>query len=149
MFEKSKSAITFKEFQKKMNIVNDFDNDWGHFCDPDTFIYTNTNYIKLFKDTLERPKKRYQKSQLLEKIEKLEQEKLEQKKIEKIEEEKFIDIEKQKQKQNEKYEEPDTSKGIHNYHDNNYLVDIFESVINGVQTSFIILTMVYVIFNVL
>ena len=33
MFEKSKSAITFKEFQTKMNIVNNFDNDWGYFCD--------------------------------------------------------------------------------------------------------------------
>ena len=35
MFEKSKSSITFKEFQDKMNIVNNFENDWGHFYDPD------------------------------------------------------------------------------------------------------------------
>ena len=32
MFEKSKSAITFKEFQDKLNIVNNFESDWGHFC---------------------------------------------------------------------------------------------------------------------
>ena len=35
MFEKSKSAITFKEFQNNMNIANDFDDDWGHFWDND------------------------------------------------------------------------------------------------------------------
>jgi hypothetical protein len=41
MFEKSKSAITFKEFQTKLNIVNNFENDWGYFCDPDNYIVQN------------------------------------------------------------------------------------------------------------
>ena len=35
MFEKSKSAITFKEFQDKLNVINNFDNEWGHFYDPE------------------------------------------------------------------------------------------------------------------
>ena len=35
MFEKSKSAITFKEFQDTLNVINNFENEWGHFCDPD------------------------------------------------------------------------------------------------------------------
>lgn len=41
MFEKSKSAITFKEFQNKLNMVNNFENDWGYFCDPDNYIAQN------------------------------------------------------------------------------------------------------------
>ncbi len=35
MFEKSKSAITFKEFQDTLNVINNFDNEWGHFYDPE------------------------------------------------------------------------------------------------------------------
>jgi hypothetical protein len=41
MFEKSKSAITFKELQNKLNMVNNFENDWGYFCDPDNYIAQN------------------------------------------------------------------------------------------------------------
>ena len=46
MLEKSKSAITFEEFKKKLNEVNDFENDWGHFYDPDNNNIFQNNFYK-------------------------------------------------------------------------------------------------------
>jgi len=45
MFEKTKekSSISFKEFQEKINVVNNFENDWGYFYDPDININININ----------------------------------------------------------------------------------------------------------
>ena len=35
MYNKSKSTITFKEFEKKINENNTFENDWGFYVDID------------------------------------------------------------------------------------------------------------------
>ena len=47
MFEKTKtkakSSISFKEFQEKINVINNFENDWGYFYDPDININININ----------------------------------------------------------------------------------------------------------
>jgi uncharacterized protein (UPF0305 family) len=92
MFEKSKSEITFKEFQYKLNIVNNFENEWGHFCDPDD----NSNTI--FYNNLYEPIKK--------KVKKIK--KIEERKVEKVEEP-FIDIEKLEKLENkiDEYENDD------------------------------------------
>jgi hypothetical protein len=92
MFEKSKSEITFKEFQYKLNIVNNFENEWGHFCDPDD----NSNTI--FYNNLYEPIKK--------KVKKVK--KIEERKVEKVEEP-FIDIEKLEKLENkiDEYENDD------------------------------------------
>ena len=53
MFEKSKSAITFKEFQDTLNTINNFDNEWGHFCDPDN----NNNINNIIQNNFYQPNK--------------------------------------------------------------------------------------------
>jgi len=53
MFEKSKSAITFKEFQDTLNTINNFDNEWGHFCDPDN----NNNINNIIQNNFYQPTK--------------------------------------------------------------------------------------------
>lgn len=35
MYNKSKSSISFKEFKKKINENNTFENDWGFYIDTD------------------------------------------------------------------------------------------------------------------
>lgn len=92
MFEKSKSEITFKEFQYKLNIVNNSENEWGHFCDPDD----NSNTI--FYNNLYEPIKK--------KVKKIK--KIEERKVEKVEEP-FIDIEKLEKLENkiDEYENDD------------------------------------------
>ena len=140
MFEKSKSAITFKEFESKMNIVNNFDSDWGHFCDTDIFN-TNTNannFNQLFQNNLQKPKKRGLKTKLSEKIEAQEQEQ-EQAQEENQEE----DIEKQKE---EKEQAIDIEKN--NYEDNK-IITVIEKIMNCIQMTFITLTMAYFIFKVI
>ena len=150
MFEKSKSVITFKEFQDKMNIANDFDDDWGHFYDLD--ISNNKpvvtpNTIILFKDPLEKPKREFKK--LFQKEEEKHQEKEEkelelekQKEIEKIIKEIFIDVE------NDNKNDKNDNKNKY------YLKDAIKvTIINNIFKCFevIIVTsvMVYLIFNVL
>ena len=102
MFEKSKSEITFKEFQYKLNIVNNFENEWGHFCDPDD----NSNTI--FYNNLYEPIKK--KVKKIKKIEERKERKVERKerKVEKVEEP-FIDIEKLEKLENkiDEYENDD------------------------------------------
>jgi len=136
MFEKSKSAITFKEFQAKMNIADNFDNDWGHFCEIDVSNNASTlNTINLFKDTLHKPPKREFKK-LFQEEKELELEK--QKEI-------FIDVENENENEND------------NKNDNKnkyYLKDATKvTIINNIFKCFevIIVTsvMVYFIFNIL
>ena len=139
MFEKSKSAITFKEFQNNMNIANDFDDDWGHFYDLD--ISNNKpvvtpNTIILFKDPLEKPKREFKK--LLQKEEKeLELEK--QKEIEKIIKEIFIDVENDNKNDNKnKYYLKDAIK-----------VTIINNIFKCFEVIIVTSVMVYFIFKVL
>jgi hypothetical protein len=53
MFEKSKSATTFKEFQNTLNVINNFENEWGHFCDPDN----NNNINNIIQNNFYQPTK--------------------------------------------------------------------------------------------
>lgn len=131
MFEKSKSEITFKEFEKKINEINIFENDWGHFCDPDD---NNNNNNNIFQ-----PNVYYQKkSKIIPKINpKSNTEKIE--KIIKIETP-FIDIEKLEKLENKEkldYKEED---------DNIYII---ETVVECVQKVFITFTMFYFIFKII
>ena len=57
MFEKSKSAITFKEFQNTLNVINNFDNEWVHFCDPDN----NNNINNIIQNNFYQYKKEIKK----------------------------------------------------------------------------------------
>jgi hypothetical protein len=132
MFEKSKSAITFKEFESKMNIVNNFDSDWGHFCDTDIFnTNTNTNannFNQLFQNNLQKPKKRDFKIKLPEKIEAQEQA--------------------QEQAQEEDIEEQKQELEKNNYEDNK-IITVIEKIMNCIQMTFITLTIAYFIFKVI
>jgi HD superfamily phosphohydrolase len=154
MFEKSKSAVTFKEFQDKMNIVNDFEDDWGHFCDLDPSNNSNTNFTInsntniLFKDTLDKPKRKFKKlfQKEQEDSKQLKEESKESKELEKIIKEIFIDI---------KYE--NIEEGLNendNKKNNPYSKDTIKvKIINNIFKCFevIIVTsiMSYFIFNIL
>jgi len=62
MFEKSKSEITFKEFESKMRMINNFENDWGHFYVPDfSDSEINNESTPIFKINLYKPKKETKK----------------------------------------------------------------------------------------
>jgi hypothetical protein len=91
MFEKSKSAITFKEFQNTLNVINNFDNEWGHFCDPDNNNNINNIIQNNFYQYKKEIKKTSQTKELI-KIEKISKIK------EPIEKEKKEPIEKEKEK---------------------------------------------------
>jgi hypothetical protein len=134
MFGKSKSEITFKEFQHKLNILHNFENDWGHFCDPEddnNNIFYNNLYQSIKEIKEEKVKEKEEK--VKEKEEKVKEEKVKEKEIEKEKEEKvkrrkieeaIIDIKKLNQngipynrenKNNEyeyEYENEDTKKYI-------------------------------------
>jgi len=131
MFEKSKSAITFKEFQNKLNEVNNFENDWGHFYDPD-----NNNSI-MFQDNLFNLKKREIKKEnkLEDKIE-IKRENNVKIKIKKVS---FIDI--------EKLENPEKIE-ISEY-DKEDEKNIIESVFECIKTIFITFTIVYFIVKII
>jgi hypothetical protein len=134
MFEKSKSAITFEEFKKKINEVNNFENDWGHFYDPDNDSNINNNN-NIFKHNLYKPKKVE-----IKKVEakKIETNKIETNKIEvKRENEDFIDIEKLEK-----------IKKLHDEEDDETNV-VVEIVFNCVKKIFITFTMVYFIFKII
>jgi hypothetical protein len=139
MFEKSKSAITFEEFKKKINEVNNFENDWGHFYDPDNDSNINNNN-NIFKHNLYKPKKVEIKKVEAKKIEtnKIETNKIETNKIEvKRENEDFIDIEKLEK-----------IKKLHDEEDDETNV-VVEIVFNCVKKIFITFTMVYFIFKII
>jgi len=131
MFEKSKSAITFKEFQDKLNIVNNFESDWGHFYDTDYNTEYNNNNINnniLFKDK-PNMKPTFSKKNY------------------------FVDIEKQeKQKKEENpklekynYEE---KKDINEYKDER-VITIIKSIFDIIQITFITITIGYFIFKII
>jgi|688.fasta_scaffold314735_2 hypothetical protein len=139
MFEKSKSAITFEEFKKKINEVNNFENDWGHFYDPDNDSNVNNNN-NIFKHNLYKPKKVEIKKVEIKKVEakKIETNKIETNKIEvKRENEDFIDIEKLEK-----------IKKLHDEEDDETNV-VVEIVFNCVKKIFITFTMVYFIFKII
>lgn len=140
MFEKSKSAITFKEFQDKMNIVNNFDDDWGHFCDHDQINNTNSNI--LFQDTLDKPKREFKKLFQKEKEKKsTEPEEEKQKEIEKIIKEIFIDIKDENLDEN-------NNKNIY-YLKDATKVSIIKNIFKCFEVIFVTSIMVYFIFNVI
>lgn len=136
MFEKSKSAITFKEFQNNMNIANDFDDDWGHFWDNDQSnnINTNPDINILFKDTLYKSKKREFKK-LFQK---------EEEEINKIMKEIFIDI----KDENDNPEENDNKKNIH-YLKDTTKVKIIKNIFKCFEVIIVTSVMSYFIFNIL
>lgn len=136
MFEKSKSAITFKEFQDKMNIANDFDDDWGHFCYLDQNNKANT--VILFKDTLDKPKREFKKLFQEEDL------KEEQKEIEKIIKEIFIDIEDENKTPDE-----DDNKKNNPYLKDTIKVTIIKNIFKCFEVVFITSIMGYFIFNIL
>lgn len=157
MFEKSKSAITFKEFQDKMNTANDFDNDWGHFCylDPsnNSTATTNANTIILFKDTLDNPKREFKKlfqkeqeENLEEDLKQLKQESEDSKEIEKIIKEIFIDIEDENL---EETPDEDDNKKNKPYLKDNIKVTIIKNIFKCFEVVFITSIMGYFIFNIL
>ena len=139
MFGKSKSEITFKEFQHKLNILHNFENDWGHFCDPEddnNNIFYNNLYQSIKEKEEEKVKEEKEEKEEKEKEEKVKEEKEEKVKEEKvkrrkIEEEKvkrrkieetIIDIKKlnqngipyNRENKNNDYENEDTKKYIIN-----------------------------------
>ena len=126
MFEKSKSEITFKEFQNKINIVNNFENDWGHFYDPDNNDILFVDNLYLYRE----PQFPIQKPPIQEPI-----------KTQPIQEPSF-DIENQKK---EKKEIPNLK--IHNK--NNKITVFMETIFIYFKTSFITLTMAYFIFKII
>jgi len=122
MFEKSKSEISFKEMKHKLNTSVNFENDWGHFCDPDN----NDNNI-------------FQSNLYYQKKSKIKPKSNTERKIEKIEKP-FVDIE--KSDKNEiiiklEHKEDDTK---------NIIVEI---VFDYIKKVFITFTMVYFIFKVI
>lgn len=129
MFEKSKSSITFKEFQDKINIMNNFESDWGHFCyidynDDDTNENNNSNNLLKNKINKKEPvfKKKY-----------------------------FVDIEKL-EKQNKK-ELPKTEKYEAEYNDKAEYEDgtaiiVIRGFLTAIQITLITIVMGYFIFKV-
>jgi len=93
MFEKSKSEITFKEFQHKLNILHNFEDDWGHFCDPEDDTNNNIFYNNLYKSIKKVKEVKVKEEKVVQK-----EEKVVQKVVEK--EEKVVE----KLNQNYKYE---------------------------------------------
>ena len=134
MFEKSKSAITFKEFQDKMNIVNNFENDWGHFYDPD-------NNNMLFLDNL------YLYPELQKPIQNSKQiPKPIQKPIQKDTQESFIDIEKQEYQEHQKPEISNLKNYIYKI---NKITIFIETILTYIKTPLITLSMAYFILKVI
>ena len=133
MFEKSKSEITFKEFEKKINEANIFENDWGHFCDPDD----NNNNNNIFQPNLYYQKKPKIIPKIIPKINPKFNTEKKINKIEKIETP-FVDIEKLENKENIDYKEEED--------DNIYII---ETVVECVKKVFITFTMFYFIFKII
>ena len=85
MFGKSKSEITFKEFQHKLNILHNFENDWGHFCDPEddnNNIFYNNLYQSIKEEKVKEKKVKEEKvkeEKVKEKEEKEKEEKVKEK----------------------------------------------------------------------
>jgi hypothetical protein len=111
MFEKSKSAITFKEFQDTLNTINNFDNEWGHFCDPDN----NNNINNIIQNNFYQPIKIKEKEIKIKKPTKIEIKIKEEKIIEQIEKEEKIKEEKIKEEKIKEQIKISIIKNIFNY----------------------------------
>jgi hypothetical protein len=134
MFEKSKSALSFKEFQSKMNMINNFENDWGHFYDPDFGDSNmNNNHNILFHHNLHRPKRDLKK--------------IKQIQIEKQKQKSFIDLEKQNKPVIKKEMEEREEKYI--YEEESKTINIIETILNYSQTVLITIAMGYFIFKII
>jgi hypothetical protein len=70
---KSKSAMTFQEFKKKMNEHHDFENEWGHFIDIEEHYKHSLNMKEQEDEEYEEEKRRkkeiYQKKQIEKQLE--------------------------------------------------------------------------------
>ena len=139
MFEKSKSEITFKEFQSKMNMINNLENDWGHFYDPDFYDENsdiNRDFNTLFKDTI------FKKEIFKKEIYK-------QEKIKQIN----IDIENQDHKKKQIQETSKLINGLNKedyvYEEDSKIINIIETIMNYTETSLVTFVMVYFIFKVI
>jgi hypothetical protein len=141
MLEKSKSAITFEEFKKKLNQVNDFENDWGHFYDPDNNdnnIFQN-NFYKPEIKKIEKKEKKEKKEEIKIKreteIDEIDEIKIKVKREDikiKVKSDYFIDPE------NPYYNEEDDKK-----------IFIIATVAECVKKIFITFTMVYFVFKIM
>ena len=152
MFEKSKSSITFKEFQGKINTVNNFENDWGHFYDPD-----NNNILFLDNSHLYREPQKKMPMPIQKPIQKDKQEPIQKpiktpilnpilKPIQKDKQEPFIDIEKQQQKPEQKPEIPNLKNYIYKINKTTIFIG---TIFTYIKTSLITLTMAYFIFKII
>ena len=128
MFEKSKSSITFKEFENKLNIITEIESDWGHFYDTDyeTDYDIHKNLNPVFRHKLHKPKKRIYKKY-------------------------FIDIESQELKREVKEKQPIKEKQTndYNYEKENKIVDVIKKVLVCVQMTCITIAMGYVILKII
>ena len=134
MFEKSKSSITFKEFENKLNIITEFESDWGHFYDTDyeDECNTNINLNPIFHHKIHKPKKRIYKKRLID----IENQELEKENT------------KQKIKENAKQSEKEKQPDDYNYEKENKIVDVIRKVLVCVQMTCITIAMGYVILKI-
>ena len=132
MFEKSKSAISFSEFQKKINIVNNFENDWGHFYDHDEPDDNNSNNNYVFQNNLFQHKVKKIKTIV----------DIENKKPENIEAENIENIE----AENKKAENIEKN---NNYNEDNTRIYVIETIFTAIKISAIILLNYYFIYYVI
>ena len=138
MLEKSKSAITFEEFKKKLNEVNDFENDWGHFYDPDNNNIFQNNFYKPEIIETEDIKIKVKREIEIDKIDEIKiKVKREDIKI-KVKSDYFIDIEKPEKPEKLYYNEEDDKK-----------IFIIATIAECVKKIFITFTMVYFVFKIM
>ena len=138
MLEKSKSAITFEEFKKKLNEVNDFENDWGHFYDPDNNNIFQNNFYKPEIIETEDIKIKVKREIEIDKIDEIKiKVKREDIKI-KIKSDYFIDIEKPEKPEKLYYNEEDDKK-----------IFVIATIAECVKKIFITFTMVYFVFKIM
>jgi len=136
MFEKSKSAITFKELQDKMNIVNNLENDWGHFYDPDdnnVLFLDNSYFYREPQKPTQIPIQKPTQIPIQEPIQKP-----------------FIDIEKQKPEPEQNPEQKPEIFNLKNYiYKNNKITIFIETIFTYIKTPLITLSMAYFIFKII
>ena len=142
MFEKSKSAITFKEFQDKLNIVNNFESDWGHFCyidynEDDKNENSNINIKNINNINI---KKNNSNNLLKSKIIKT------QPVFKKIY---FVDIEKLEKKNKKEVPKTEYNDESKYNNENETAITIIRGCLTAIQITFITIVMGYFIFKVI
>jgi len=119
MFEKSKSEITFKEFQNTLNVINNFENEWGHFCDPENNNNINNIIETEFYQYIKEPTNvKVEKVKVVKEIEpnKVKVEKVKIKVVKEIEPNKVkVKVEKEVKVEKVKVKESSIIKNIFNY----------------------------------